>query len=558
VKRPLKNLLVSIGAGYHPAVRSLHGMVREMSDSRILIFQLEKTSAIGEDLRVDCSVSYKDFPGAFKLFEEWILKNRFELIGISFMSHHRDIFVEMTRIIRKALPGCKIIAGGVHAWLIDPDRTIEHCDYVCAGEGEELYKNLLESLSGPETGRPLRLPGLMEKYDGNVIRTPVKEYMPIDDLPVPTMGSEYIHYLYSKGDIITFKQEDPQLSNTFSCVHIGRGCPFKCTYCINSLFPERRKVRVRSVNKVISEIKRLLGFRKFEAFIFMDEIFPLQASWLEEFAAAYKKEVGVPFVITLYPGMLTYEKTKLLKEAGLKEVSIGIQSGSENIRKNVYERSGTNSRILEENEMLSKLGIMTYYDFIIKNPFEKEADYRDSLELVSSLKRPFYLKFHTLAYYPRHPITDMALGHKLIDEGDISATIGYLDVNTPHKVAIVDHYPVERNLLFWNAKLRKEMSCGHTDSSYWLLASYYGYWYMPKFILEAVKRQYLKGGRRALNILSSIVQFTLVIRNNIFSKKVNIAVCMYKQRGPVFVMDEIRMKILRSIKQGRYGKKTNC
>ena len=77
--------------------------------------------------------------------------------------------------------------------------------------------------------------------------------------------------------------------------------------------------------------------------------------------------------------MLNYEKAELLKHAGLKEVSIGIQAGSERIRKNIYGRSGKNSEILDENKILSKLKIMTMYDFITKNPFESEEDYKKIL-----------------------------------------------------------------------------------------------------------------------------------------------------------------------------------
>jgi len=549
MKKPLKNLLVSIGAGYHPGVRMLHSMVKDVSDSRILLFQLEKAPSIDDSLRIDCSVKHDEFPGAFELFREWILENQFELIGISFMSHHWDIFVELTRIIRATLPKCTIIAGGVHAWLIDPMKTLEHCDYVCASEGEGLYCRFVEALSDPASVRPLRIPGLIEKYNNDIIHTPASEYMPMDSLPFPTVGSKDVYRIYSFMDKPVFGNEDPMLNSSIACLHIGRGCPFKCTYCINSLAAEKRKVRVRSVDKAIAELKMLLGLKKFKAFIFMDEIFPLQNEWLKEFARKYKEEIGIPFVITLYPGMLTGEKARLLKDAGLKEVSIGIQSGSENVRKNVYERTGTNDRIVEENKILAGLGVMTYYDFIIKNPFETEKDYRESLELVSRLRRPFYLKFYTLAYYPRHPITEMALDKKLIKEDEVSATIGYLDVTTPHKVAVADHYLMEDRLILWSKKLTAEMAVGALDAPYWLLISYYGYPYIPKFILSAVKGQYLKGRVATLDIFNSFIRFTLMLRNNGFSRKMHLVGCMHEQRGMGFVMKEIGAKVSRTLKR---------
>jgi len=303
------------------------------------------------------------------------------------------------------------------------------------------------------------------------------------------------------------------------------------------------------VEKTLAELRMLMGLKKFAAFIFMDEIFPMRDDWLKEFVVKYKREIGIPFVITLYPGMLTYEKARLLKDAGLKEVSIGIQSGSEDIRRNIYDRRGTNSRILEENRILSSLGIMTYYDFIIKNPFETVSDYRNSLDLVSRLKRPFYLKFYTLAYYPRHPITEMALSKKLIEEKSVNATIGYLDVTTPHKVAVVDHYLLEDRLILWSKRLFKEMAGGSQDSPYWLLISFYGYSYIPAFILNVVKSQYLKGRTAVLCAFGPLVHFTLMLRNNSVNRKMHLMRCMYKQGGSAFVIRKIGTKISRTLKR---------
>lgn len=544
MKKSVKNLLISVGPGYHPAVRILHGMVKDNSDSKILIFDLGKQQPINEDLKIDCSIRNDEFSKTLAFLKGWLLENRFDLVGVSFMSHHWDIFVEIAKIVKGALPECKIIAGGVHAWLIDPMETMRHCDYVCAAEGEGLYRDLVAALSGGATG-PLRIPGLVERDGTGIIQTPVKEYMSMDDLPVPTVGSKDIYYLYSSRDNPVFVNEDPLLGNSFSCVHIGRGCPFKCTYCINSLTDEKRKVRIRSLDNVMSELKTLLAVKKFKALLFMDEIFPLRTEWLKAFADKYKKDVGIPFVITLYPGMLTRESAKLLKEAGLKEVSIGVQSGSERTRKEIYGRTGTNSRILEENKILSGLGVMAYYDFIIKNPFESEEDYKHTLELVRNLKRPFYLKFYTLAYYPKHPITDMALSGGLITKDDVSATIGYLDVTTPHRVAIVDHYPVEERLVVWNASMIKDASRGSVEAAYLLLTSYYGYWFIPRFIVELVRHQFEKGRKGPLMALASLVQFILIMRNNFITRKIHLIFSMRREKGMLYVTKRVCARIFK-------------
>ena len=41
-------------------------------------------------------------------------------------------------------------------------------------------------------------------------------------------------------------------------VHIGRGCVFRCTFCINAIHKDPT-VRLRSVDRVIAEIKDMLS-----------------------------------------------------------------------------------------------------------------------------------------------------------------------------------------------------------------------------------------------------------------------------------------------------------
>lgn len=543
MKKPLKNLLISIGSGYHPTVRLLHSMVKDKSDSKILIFNIVKPLSINERLREDYSVKYNEFKKTFGLLKDWLVKNQFELVGISFMSHHWDIFVEITKTIRQFLPNCKIIAGGVHAWLISPLETLEHCDYVCAAEGEELYSKLVDILTLSKDVYPLHIPGLIEKNGRGIIHTPVEKYMPINNLPIPTIGSKQIYSLFSLGDNLTFANEDPINNYSYCCVHIGRGCPFRCTFCINSLV-ENCRTSIRSVENVIDEIKAFLDINDFRAIMFMDEIFPLKDDWLKEFAFKYKNDIGLPFVITLYPGMLTYEKAKLLKYAGLKEVSIGIQTGSERIRKNVYNRPGRNHKIIEENTILSNLNIMTYYDFIMRNPFELEQDYKMSLNLVRNLKRPFYLKFHTLAFYPKHPITKMALDSGLIDPKEVDTTIGYFDVTTPHKVAIAKHYLVENRLVIWHSKLKKEALNGSVEALYYLLISYHGFWFIPKFVLNFLHLQFIKKRMWILHTFTWLIQAVLLTRNNFFIKKAYLTISLYKDKGLLYAINKIRKKII--------------
>ena len=529
----IKNLLVGLGTGYHHQVRLLHTMVKDKCDSSMMFFSIERViDSIGENLRLYSSMKDSDFKNTFQVFRKFLKENKFDVIGIGMMSHHWFMFLEMSKIIREELPNCKIICGGVHPWHISPYETLEYCDYICAAEGEELYSTLVDRLTKEKNSLPLRIPGLIEKYKGEVICTHVKNYMPIDDLPFPTYGDKNTYTLSAKdGDKPVFLNEDPLVNSEYGYIHVGRGCVFRCTFCINAVV-SNPIARIRSVDRVIHEIKDMLRVcKKVKGIMFNDEIFPVRQTFLPEFCEKYKKEIDLPFTVTLYPHMLNEEKISKLKSAGLKEISMGLQSGSERIRNDIYERKDTNKRLLDEKNILSKHQVMTYYDIIIKNPWETEDDLEKSLDLIHSFKHPYFLKFYTLAYYPKHPITNRALKEKRVDPKEVDPTIGYLEVTTPHKVALVEHYHEDSTFIVWHKRLRKKMINGSLDESYYLLMCYHGVWFMPQFILNFLYKNFKKKNKFPLYVFSYIMESVFVVRNLKIISWPSRAILKWRQKG---------------------------
>ena len=92
----------------------------------------------------------------------------------------------------------------------------------------------------------------------------------------------------------------------------------------------------------------------------------------------------------------------MLKSAGLIEISMGLQSGSQRIRIDIYDRHDKNEMLLKEKTLLAKHNVMVYYDIIIRNPWETEKDLEEALDLIHQLKRPYYLKIYTCLLYTSH------------------------------------------------------------------------------------------------------------------------------------------------------------
>ena len=65
----------------------------------------------------------------------------------------------------------------------------------------------------------------------------------------------------------------------------GRGCPFSCTFCVNSfrkgLYPHENYHRRRSVDNVINELINLKKNHKIKEFRFEDDVFVFNLNWLK-------------------------------------------------------------------------------------------------------------------------------------------------------------------------------------------------------------------------------------------------------------------------------------
>jgi radical SAM superfamily enzyme YgiQ (UPF0313 family) len=109
----------------------------------------------------------------------------------------------------------------------------------------------------------------------------------------------------------------------------------------------------------------------------------------------------------------------MLREAGAAMMTMGIQSGSERMRKEYYNRHDTNEEIVRAARILRRHEMHCSFDLILDNPLEDESDRRATLELLLRLPRPFELHTHTLTHFPHTNLTNLLLERKLIRREDV-------------------------------------------------------------------------------------------------------------------------------------------
>jgi radical SAM superfamily enzyme YgiQ (UPF0313 family) len=120
-------------------------------------------------------------------------------------------------------------------------------------------------------------------------------------------------------------------------VQIRRGCPLGCSYCSAGTI-EGRTLRRHSPVTMVEWIERWREAGIFQ-FYFVDNTFNLPPSYAKDICRKLiDRGLDVRWWSMLYPKYVDKELVELMAGAGCKQVSMGIESGSERILKNMNKR----------------------------------------------------------------------------------------------------------------------------------------------------------------------------------------------------------------------------
>lgn len=332
-----------------------------------------------------------------------------DIVGFSSMTQYAIATIDIIAAVRRHNPRAYIVWGGIHA-IIEPEDAILHADAVCTGEGEFAFEKFLDAF---KAGRPFfDTPSFWFNTPDGVrknLNLPLMTAEEMDALPIPLYQDG--EYIYKRGQGFSpIRPEDFIVYNGLSYKTVWSiGCPFKCTYCGNTKFIDYdrnyRKIRHSSPALIIEEIKDAVRKHPhISTVIFDDDSFmALPMRVMEDFAARFKAEIGLPFVITgLIPNYVRDDKLRLLTGAGMNRVRMGIQSGSEAILE-FYERPTPVARIRQSCVILNRYKermIPPAFDIILDNPIETVEDNRATLDLIHQMPRPYTLNIFSLRVIP--------------------------------------------------------------------------------------------------------------------------------------------------------------
>ena len=262
----------------------------------------------------------------------------------------------------------KIILGGA-GYSIFPLYALEYLDVDMGihGEGERSFVQLLDALQ--KNQKLSTIDGIYDHTQG--IKNPQKVEMHIDNLLLPE-PKKHIWTLENVSDQVIWLP-----------IQTRRGCPMDCSYCSTPTI-EGKIIRKRSIDSIVDAMKSYSS-SGFDHFFFVDNTFNLPPSYAKSLCdKIIESGLKIKWRGIIYPWKIDEELVSKMADSGCVEVSLGFESGSDTILKNMNKRFGIDT-VRYISDLLKSYGIGRMGFLLFGSPGETKQTVIESLEFVDSL-----------------------------------------------------------------------------------------------------------------------------------------------------------------------------
>lgn len=302
-----------------------------------------------------------------------------KIIGITATTPQMRGAVQLAKEIKKKFSDIMICLGGVHVTL-DPkviDR-FNFFDFCIVGEGEVTFPMVIRDfLDGKKIKRV---------YQG------IKSF-DLDSLPSPDWDSVNRSLYYEPN------------SNNFVTIHSSRGCPFNCVYCSK---PDK-SFRCVSPDVMIRHINRYIRKYNIDYILFTDDTFTLRRERVKEFCnKLINNHIKISWGCETRADLVDLEILSLMKKAGCKEISFGVETGSEELRFEVINKKIKNDFYINAFDTCKKLGIKTSAFFMLGFPKETNDDINKTIDFIFRLN-PDVFGLHITVLFSDSDLFNIAL-----------------------------------------------------------------------------------------------------------------------------------------------------
>ncbi len=302
-----------------------------------------------------------------------------EIIGFSAVESTYHITLDLLKEI-KDLRIPKIV-GGIHATMAGKEIIKNpNLDMICIGEGEEAIVELADRIGSGKEYSDVR--NLWIKKSGKIIKNPLRPLVNLDELPDQDWS------IYEKERFFKPMGGKIWISGP---IELDRGCPFHCAFCCNDELQAKYKdigkyPRQRSIENFINELKEKKEKYGLQYLYLVAENFlQMNRERFDKFVEQYK-DIKLPFWIETRPETVNLERILKIKEIGCEGISIGVEHGNDEFRKDILNRYVSNEKVTEAFDLAKKAGIRVCANNIMGFPTETRELVFDTINLNRRLK----------------------------------------------------------------------------------------------------------------------------------------------------------------------------
>jgi anaerobic magnesium-protoporphyrin IX monomethyl ester cyclase len=303
-----------------------------------------------------------------------------DVVGFSVLHANRWGAVDMARVVKRVDPRVRVVFGGIGATFLWEQllANVPALDCIVLGEGELSFLDLVrhfEAHPGPGEGPPPeRIPGIAFRKEGRPVRSPDRPLVQdLDSLPNPARYFTYRH------------------------VASTRGCTRNCSFCGSPRF-WGRSVRALSPARFVEELELLHG-RGVSFFYVSDDTFTADRDRVVEICRRIlARGLRISWFAIARVDHVDAEMLRWMRRAGCIQVSYGVESGSEAVRRSLGKRLRP-ERIRRAFSLTTRAGILARAYFIYGCPGETDETIRETLDLIREI-RPLGAIFYILDVFP--------------------------------------------------------------------------------------------------------------------------------------------------------------
>jgi hopanoid biosynthesis associated radical SAM protein HpnJ len=395
----------------------------------------------------------------FSLDDCLTIAKDFDMVVMYTSTPTLQIDIETARRIKEKKPGIVTVLTGPHVTILPEESLLAGkgaIDIVCRGEFDYSTKELCE---GREWDR---VDGISFIRDGKTVHTPDRP--PIEDLDaLPFVAPVYKRDLPIKEYVI------PHFLNPYVSIYSSRGCPSHCIYCLWPQTFSGRRMRTRSPQNVYEEIKWIKdNVPEMRELSFDDDTFTADRKHARAVAELIKP-LGISWTINARANT-DFETLKVMREAGLRHVVVGFESGNEQILKNI-KKGVTKDQAIEFTRNCKKLGLSVHGAFIMGLPGETRQTIQETIEFAKRMD----LNSIQASLASPYPGTEF---YELCKQEGWIASDTFLD-ETGHQSCVIN-YPHLSNTEIFNS----------------VEEFYNKFYFRPKYIARSVMKMITDSGER--------------------------------------------------------------